>query len=527
MNIGERIYELRKAKGLSQEELAEKLGVSRQSVSKWETGAATPDTDKALAMSRIFDVTTDFLLTGQYNPANSHTGKVTYSQTSATESEAAKMKSNKKELKKTIITIIAVILAIAIILPIPFGGYKKMIAKMTEEPVQYTYVLVHGMGGWGENAGMNSLTPYWGSTTGSISAYLRSQNIQVEEATVGPFSSAWDRACELYAQLTGTTVDYGEAHSKAHGHDRYGRTYTQPLVENWGSETEGGQRYKINLIGHSFGGNTIRLFTSLLEYGSQAEIDASGEECSPLFTGGKGDYVNSVTTLASPHNGSTLFNILDHGRLVELALSVLYTTSGVGDAANSSLIDFQLEHFGVQSNGEDAKDFVSEEFSEGTDNAFYDLSPAGAKELNTAIKMVDSVYYFSYAYCTTEKSPLSNHQVPVSSTLWALMTPATLIGRYTDNNAYSPVIIDEGWLPNDGLVNVVSARYPAGDSYVDYTPVTNEEDEAPGLVRGTWYVFPTITGDHGDVIGMNGDTTGTQSFFAEHIAFVDSLERVK
>ncbi len=77
MNLGERIYELRKAKGLSQEELAEQLGVSRQSVSKWETGVAIPDTENALAMSKIFGVTTDFLLTGQNNEFSADTGKVT------------------------------------------------------------------------------------------------------------------------------------------------------------------------------------------------------------------------------------------------------------------------------------------------------------------------------------------------------------------------------------------------------------------------------------------------------------------
>ena len=93
---------------------------------------------------------------------------------------------------------------------LPLSGCQKLIAKFTEEPIQYTYVLVHGMGVWGESANLNNVTPYWGSTTGGISVYLRSQGHLVQEVSVGPFSSAWDRACELYAQLTGTRVDYGE-----------------------------------------------------------------------------------------------------------------------------------------------------------------------------------------------------------------------------------------------------------------------------------------------------------------------------
>lgn len=62
MTLGEKIMRLRQSKGLSQEEFGEKMGVSRQAVSKWETGQAIPDVDKIILMSDIFDVTTDYLL---------------------------------------------------------------------------------------------------------------------------------------------------------------------------------------------------------------------------------------------------------------------------------------------------------------------------------------------------------------------------------------------------------------------------------------------------------------------------------
>ena len=62
MTLHEKIYELRKKNGLSQEALAESLGVSRQSVSKWETGEATPEVSKLLSLSKLFGVTTDYLL---------------------------------------------------------------------------------------------------------------------------------------------------------------------------------------------------------------------------------------------------------------------------------------------------------------------------------------------------------------------------------------------------------------------------------------------------------------------------------
>lgn len=62
MDFSEKLLTLRKANNLTQEQLAEKLEVSRQSVSKWESGQATPELDKIVALSAIFDVTTDYLL---------------------------------------------------------------------------------------------------------------------------------------------------------------------------------------------------------------------------------------------------------------------------------------------------------------------------------------------------------------------------------------------------------------------------------------------------------------------------------
>ena len=62
MILAEKISEERKKNGWSQEELAEKLSVSRQSVSKWESGQSVPDLNRILEMARIFGVTTDYLL---------------------------------------------------------------------------------------------------------------------------------------------------------------------------------------------------------------------------------------------------------------------------------------------------------------------------------------------------------------------------------------------------------------------------------------------------------------------------------
>ena len=62
MNIAKRIYEYRKAAGLSQEELAQRINVSRQAVSKWECGESSPDTENLIALAMLYGVTVDELL---------------------------------------------------------------------------------------------------------------------------------------------------------------------------------------------------------------------------------------------------------------------------------------------------------------------------------------------------------------------------------------------------------------------------------------------------------------------------------
>ena len=64
MSIGKKLYELRKQKGLSQEEVADKLNVSRQTVSKWETDQSMPDFDKIVPICELYSITADELLMG-------------------------------------------------------------------------------------------------------------------------------------------------------------------------------------------------------------------------------------------------------------------------------------------------------------------------------------------------------------------------------------------------------------------------------------------------------------------------------
>lgn len=165
------------------------------------------------------------------------------------------------------------------------------------------YIFVHGLSGWGSYDQAYRRMPYWGMRGGDLMAYLRGQGYDCCAASVSPQGSAWDRACELYAQLTGTRTDYGAAHSARMRHDRFGRDFSAcPLTPDPNGDT------KLALIGHSFGGATVRMLSQLMARGDAAER-AAGGAVSPLFQGGQARRIHSVVALASPMNGTTAYDM--------------------------------------------------------------------------------------------------------------------------------------------------------------------------------------------------------------------------
>ena len=70
MKLSDKIIQLRKSNGWSQEDLAEKLNVSRQAISRWEVATAQPDVTNILQLSKLFGVTTDYLLNDEYESDN-------------------------------------------------------------------------------------------------------------------------------------------------------------------------------------------------------------------------------------------------------------------------------------------------------------------------------------------------------------------------------------------------------------------------------------------------------------------------
>jgi len=350
-------------------------------------------------------------------------------------------------------------------------------------------ILVHGMMGYGEDAYGKHENTYWGlSEEHNVLTNYRAKGYEIYAPSVGPMSSAWDRACELFAQLTGTVVDYGAAHSAKYGHSRWGRDYTGKgyLDGDW-YETEA-----INLVSHSFGGPAVTVFTSLLAYGSAEEKAASPSDFSPLFEGNHSDAVFSVTTLEAPHNGSTVANLLNDTFLPILLVASFMNFEGMLKNPSN---DFMLDQFGITCDPATGKTACFNpiniwKLAVSKDHCAYDMSLQGARELCEKYQPSKDAYYFSVACNMMEENAIG--MVLPGENGSVLSGSGLLISMLAGFN-YHGVQTDKSWAYNDGLVPVPSARYPYSQPHEDYDGVSTD-----GLERGIWYSLPVVEGaNHG------------------------------
>ena len=388
--------------------------------------------------------------------------------------------------------------------------------KGTEKANNYPFILVHGLGGWGQYDAATETYPYWGSGagmsegSGDFVEFLRENGYEAYAVSVGPVNSAWDRACEIYAQLTGTVVDYGEAHSKAHNHARFGRSFEgQPLMGRVWSPDE-----PINLIGHSFGGPASRLFTSLMAFGDEDEIAATGKDTSPLFTGGHNS-IHSCITLSAPHNGTQVSNILYDIEWPFYILVMLYNLIGATIGNDFMVFSLQMGHFGLTpKQGEKRTTFnlnkVQNYFSSG-DNCYHDMTLRGAAELNESIKLVPETYYYSYSTAAT-KTGFDGKQI-IYSTVTPIFYISSAMLRISEGKTYDGVKIEGDWAVNDGIVPLKSARYPLCD---EATALSYEQSISSGetIESGRWYYMKTLDGtDHFDFCGTRDYPTSFEDFY--------------
>lgn len=421
------------------------------------------------------------------------------------------------KFRRLISFIMSVVIVICSCTVVAFADNNKWQPKNNEP-----FVFVHGLNGWGGAEDINGIVPYWGATTGDLMSYLQGEGYECYSASVGPLSSAWDRACELYAQLLGTTVDYGEAHSKKFNHDRYGRTYYDALVPDWGELDENGRLQQIHLIGHSFGGTTVRMLIQLLTEGSPEEQAATPSgEISGLFTGGKGDWVKSATTICTPHNSASVYYPLEALGLDIIVQTFSYVYAAVMGRSflNGGMVDFHLEQFGLTDvpGGEKADNFFSAMklvLENKEDSCQYDLTPEGTVKINEMLDINEDIYYYSYAFSTTEEVSLLGIQLPSIKTNPVIYLTSLVMCFINFTDPDTGVVYDETWYANDALVNTESAKYPLDEPCKDYDG-SHE--------KGVWNVMPVRKGDHGTAIGLLADKEETQSFYLELCEMLNAL----
>lgn len=381
---------------------------------------------------------------------------------------------------------------------------------------QYPAVFVHGMFGWGQDEGIDRYLPYWGATGGNLMAFLNSLGYEAYAASVGPVSSAWDRACELYACLTGKRVDYGKAHAQQYHHHRFGRTCEKPLIPEFSSTN------KVHLIGHSFGSMTVRLFAHLMAFGSPEEQAATNdEELSDLFRGGHADWIQSVVTICAPHNGALIFRLSVKYHLKPLAERVVaaYITAVCRTPLQNRLVDFHLEQFGIHNTPKkhDHENLFKSmrQLLYTKDNIVHGISPEGCQEINELTKpMIDSVYYFSYAFNAVTAE--SENKLQVKNSDFAFLYLLSNLGIHAYKKEYLKGDFTFDDIANDGLLEVSSAKHPKDQPHKLYDP--------DDVQQGVWQVMPVRKGDHGTAIGLLTDLVKTHVFYSQMMQMLVKTE---
>ncbi|TMW61241.1 hypothetical protein Poli38472_013704 [Pythium oligandrum] len=382
-------------------------------------------------------------------------------------------------------------------------------------------ILVHGFFGKAESP---DGTKYFGRHHGDLAQKLRLQGHQVYTVSIGPFASNWDRACELYAQIKGGRVDYGEKHSAHHNHKRFGREYAG-FYPQWGDVVDG-QVQKVHLIGHSMGGPTSRMMAQLLAHGTKGAPVEEDPESHQLFSGGK-DWVLSITTIASPNQGTTLmdrfFDIADY---MEDVLAFWFSMKGIWPSKDNTGMDPMLDQWDVspRSITEGVHEYLhrvlsSHMFAPGfMDIAPWSLSTEGAKQENTWVTTLPNVFYYSISTECTEYN-VAKDGTPLYATTRAdkycissgLRPFAKIIASdFTTKTKHFP----DTWRANDGVVNTESMDSDGHGPLIDF----NGQSRA-----GHWMHFPHVNHvDHASIVGGQKEVDPT-ALFLTHATILASL----
>lgn len=353
------------------------------------------------------------------------------------------------------------------------------------------YIFVHGLSGWGSYDEKYQKTPYWGMKGGDLLAFLREKEFDCYAASVAPHGSAWDRACELYAQLSGTRVDYGKYHSLQNRHDRFGRDFSAcPLIDNWGEDAE------LVLIGHSFGGATVRLFSEILFHGAKDEIESREEDdVSPFFLGGSKVRIHSIVTLASPLNGTTAYDMLDDEGFDPDGVKTPWWSNLLAKILVKRLVPLE--------DGRDERDYAG-----------YDMHVDQAAEMNRHLSTFPDIYYFSIPCSSSKDAGNGIHRPQRKITDPFFVRRSMQIGCYSGTTKGGKVI-DDSWHENDGLVNTISAKAPFGEP--------QQKLKRNNIRPGVWNIFPVYRGDHMMIHGGLTKKRDVRKLYVKLLTMIDGL----
>ncbi|KAL1923151.1 uncharacterized protein VTP21DRAFT_9527 [Calcarisporiella thermophila] len=278
----------------------------------------------------------------------------------------------------------------------------------------------------------------------------------------GPCSSLHDRACEIFYQLKGGRVDYGEEHSAEKGHSRYGRVY-EGLYPQWSA------KHPLHFLGHSLGGNTIyRLQQLLADRFFSTHPDTSE------------NWIRSLTAVSSPFRGTTAVYLLGEkhhspGDVRPFSWGgIIYRGMHLYDAwapawLKSYFYDFNIDHWEIGSRYSLKRCLKKSPWAEGTDNPPYDLTLDEASRANAESKTFPCTYYKSIATSMTQPSRGYQFHIPLLSQ--AKTIPLTvlsyLIGRYQMHPKPPSMkwFSEEDWWENDGVCPKISQYHPGDCRY--------------------------------------------------------------
>lgn len=342
-------------------------------------------------------------------------------------------------------------------------------------------VFVHGLFGWGpsELGGF----PYWGHAL-----TVDSLGFKLHEASCGPVSSFHDRACEIAAQIKGSKIDYGKAHSDKEQHAQHADDYTnKAFFDNWSENNP------VILIGHSAGAQTCLQLQQLLA------DDYWG-------WGSSANWVEVIISISGVINGSTLPYMLGCDKNTGLLTGSLgnflgnavqlFAMAGNSSSVMTNIFDFDLDQWIGKGSGGNLTNIVSalekSNYAKGEDNLAFDLTLQGCLKANQTFKTNPDSYYLSIITEQTTKAWFTASYFPDP-----LMNPLLAASAFYQgvtvqfkeppipNWGTGDLDIDK-WRENDGAVSSISQRYPftAGNHPVGGAiPFNNPAS----LAKGNWY----------------------------------------